>query len=263
VPVRLNSRLNGIPVQLELQVAADYLMIGNDSDFVRAPLTNYAAQYLAGEMGMVLPTPFIVSLIYDQAAVKLVPQPTDWYKHESDMRLGSNYIVFNNTIEAQRGGRAGLIAGHKKDVVLSNLLDGLPGRVVIYGWQEPGNKPIQPVSAAHDYVYEDYSVGIRFLGPTLKIKNLHDNSYRYMRMMDALRDTELGNILNGGQGAIHDVRVARTCSAPFAQAMGLAVSNCPQQPVVCPMLRLPWSPRSKWLSEQPLGDETTVFVSDR
>lgn len=232
-PLIIKVQLQGAPVILELEVVPDYLMIGTDADFVRTPLTNYSAQYLASEMGLVMPTPYLVDQIYNQATVKMIPQPTDWYRHEADMRTGSNYLVFNNTLEAQRNTRSGLIAGHKKDVVLTNRLDSAPGKVAIYGWQQPGNHPIQPLATPHDYTYEDYSHGIRFLGPTLKITFVRTGLFIFKRLVEALVDPELGSILNGGQGAIHDVRAARTCSAEFIKAMGLTAATCPPQPRLC------------------------------
>lgn len=233
IPLRLPARIDGENVTLELDVMPDYLMIGTDADFVRAPLTNAAAQFIAGELGFVLPTPFLVDKIYDAADVQLVPQPTDWYKHDIEMRLGPNYVLFNQTIESQRAGRDGLIAGHKKDVVLSNILDAKPSKVVIYGWQRPGNRPIQPVAAPHDFTYEDYSHGIRYLGPELRLIAA-GGRISSMPLPAALTDPVLGSILNGGAGPIHDVRAARSCTPQFRSATGLSAANCPPQPRLCP-----------------------------
>ncbi len=146
-----------------VEVTPDYLSIGNDEDFVRTPLTPYAAQYLADKLEYQLPTPRLVDEIYADADIKMLPQPTDWYKHDSLMRLGSNYIVHNEIIESQlnehivfRGDM--LIAGHKKDVVSTPLLAEHPHKVAIYGWHN-----IQPLFLGHDWLYCDYSHGIRFV----------------------------------------------------------------------------------------------------
>lgn len=232
-PLTIDATVDGQKVKIGLQVAPDYLMIGNDSDFVRAPLTNYAAQYLASELGFSLPTAYLVDQIYDQAAVQLIPQPTDWYKHDTDMRLGPNYVLFNAMIESQRGDRWGLIGGEKKDVVLTNRLDDHPDRVAIYGWQQPGNLPIQPLSTVHGYFYEDYSHGIRFLGPWVTVQPVDGGPSQTISIFEALTDPQLGSILNGGQGPIHDVRAGRMCSAEFMQAFGLTPQDCPPQPRLC------------------------------
>ncbi|MBY0314745.1 MAG: hypothetical protein K2Q26_04460 [Bdellovibrionales bacterium] len=230
-PLRIPARYQGADVVLELQVQPDYLMIGTENDFVRMPLTNYAAQFLASEFGFVMPTTFLVDRIYDQASVKLKPQPTDWYKYPGAMRSGPNYYIFNNTIENQRDGRWGLVAGHKKDVVITNRLNSKPQQVAIYGWQQAGNKPIQPLALPHDFAYEDYSHGIRFLGPELKII-YGDGRVVSRSLAKALTENELGNILNGQQGPITDVRSARVCDANFANPLGMT-GSCPQQPHLC------------------------------
>ncbi len=196
-------------------------------------LTPFAAQYLASTLGMALPTKYLVDKIYDQADVKMRPQPTDWYKQEGRMRSGPNYIIFSQTIEAQRQSRLGLIAGHKKDVVLTNLLDRKPDRVAIYGWQRPGNVPIQPLATPHVYTYEDYSHGIRFVGPMVRVTDSTGRSV-YWNVRDALHDADLGAVLNGGQ-AIADVRAGRRCTPEFLQFSGLTPSTCPPQPRNCPL----------------------------
>lgn len=230
VPISFSTTYRGQSAVFELDVMPDYLMIGTNQDYVRAPLTNYAAQYLAGELGLAMPTRFLVDLIYDQADVQLVPQPTDWYKYPGKMRHGPVYLVFHEMIERQLGGRGGLIAGHKKDVVATNLLDQAPNAVAIYGWQRPGNKPIQPLGTPHGYEYEDYSHGIRYLGPELRIHS--GKQVSVVSLVEALADPELGSIINGGQ-KLNDVRAARTCSPAFARAFGLPPARCPPQPRSC------------------------------
>lgn len=152
-----------------VKVTCDYLAIGTDDDFVRCPLTPFAAQYLANKLGYQLPSPMLVDLTYKNAQVKLPPQPTDWYKNDSLMRLGSNYIVFNNTIQTQLSGvtASGLISGHKKDIVFTPLLNSHQTSVAIYGWHQTDMKVIQPLFLGHSWTYEDYSHGIRFVqGPS-------------------------------------------------------------------------------------------------
>jgi hypothetical protein len=59
--------------------------------------------------------------------------------------------------------RGSLVAGVKKDVVVSNRLDEKPNRVAIYGWHTPDGKPIQPLSIVHRDSYVDYSHGVRLM----------------------------------------------------------------------------------------------------
>ena len=218
--------------KVEIEVAPDYLTIGTESDFVRTPMTSYAAQYAASQMGFVLPTKRMVDAIYDWAQVKLNPQPTDWYKSGSAMRFGPNYLVHSGMIESQRRNRMGLAAGHKKDVVNSNRLDSAPGRVAIYGWQQSGNRPIQSLSTVHDLAYDDYSHGIRLIGPFARVR-YQNGRVVTMTISQALRDPQVGSALNSGEGALRDVRAARQCPADFARAVGLTPQTCPPQPRDC------------------------------
>jgi len=74
-------------------------------------------------------------------------------------------------IEGQRKGKKGLIAGIKKDIVLSNKVadNERPNRVAIYGWHKLDGKPIQPVYAGHVNWYVDYSHGIRLISRKVKV----------------------------------------------------------------------------------------------
>lgn len=58
-----------------------------------------------------------------------------------------------------------LVAGNKKDVVISNKITAVDGtlRVVIYGWHKPDGKAIQPLYNGHKYDWVDYSHGIRLI----------------------------------------------------------------------------------------------------
>jgi hypothetical protein len=56
-----------------------------------------------------------------------------------------------------------MVSGHKKDVVITNLLADKPGRIAIYGWHRCEGAPIQPLSTVHGARYADYSHGIRLV----------------------------------------------------------------------------------------------------
>jgi hypothetical protein len=65
---------------------------------------------------------------------------------------------------AEPGGRHGqLIAGIKKDVIISSRIAERTDRVVIYGWHRPDGSHIQPAYSGHVWWYVDYSHGIRFM----------------------------------------------------------------------------------------------------
>src|SRR5690606_9057358 len=83
-----------------------------------------------------------------------------------------------------------LVAGHKKDVVVTPRLDSLPGRVAIYGWQRPDGSNIQPLNTSHTSEHVDYSHGIRFILDTVVI----DGTPHELRML--LRDPLLAALLS-------------------------------------------------------------------
>ena len=78
------------------------------------------------------------------------------------------YMRHNQTIRDQLGsaeGGAKIVAGHKKDIVLTNRLLEARNRVAIYGWHRSATDPIQPLSIVHGFTYADYSHGIRLVHP--------------------------------------------------------------------------------------------------
>lgn len=143
-----------------LRVMPDYLAIGSDDDFLRMPMTPASAKLIGDKFGFCLPTPKIVDAIYAAAKVKLEPRPLTDRREET-----GTFVEHNAIIESQRAGKplGLLVAGHKKDVVLSNKLKDKPHKVAIYGWHKLDGKPIQPEYAGHVDWYVDYSHGIRLV----------------------------------------------------------------------------------------------------
>ena len=145
---------------LTLFVTSDYLSIGSDNDWARVPMTPMAAQRIADSLNCTLPTPEIVDLIWEKAAVKLEPVPL--YAHrDSGLIFWHHHLI----IEGQRKGQKGLIAGIKKDVVISlkPVAEKRLDRVAIYGWHRLNGIPIQPVYKGHVNWYVDYSHGVRLV----------------------------------------------------------------------------------------------------
>jgi hypothetical protein len=149
-------------------VMPDYLAIGSNEDFLRIPLSYPSAAAIAEEFDCVLPTPKMVDAIYKQSAYHLAPQPLP---AGPQMRSTAYYVEHQRRIEAQRAGipLGELLAGHKKDVVITNLLFARPDRVAIYGWHRLSGEPIQPLSTVHGAHYEDYSHGIRLVSSTVRV----------------------------------------------------------------------------------------------
>ena len=155
------------------QVMPDYLAIGSDRDFVRAPMNPHTAQAFCDAFGFVLPTTKMVDDIWRESISKIVPQPLTQAREDS-----MTFLAHNRMIEDQIAGQypGELSAGDKKDLVITNRLNEKPNRVAIYGWHFPSGEPIQPLTTVHIDWYVDYSHGIRPVKGTIKVDGA-DMSY--------------------------------------------------------------------------------------
>jgi len=187
---------DGSSHELVLRVLPDYLAVGSDDDFVRMPLTPRAAQHVADLFGCVLPTRKMVDAIYQQANVKLAPQPL-----VEEREALATFVQHQRLIEQQidSSDRGQLIAGIKKDVVISNKLAERPRRVAIYGWHQLDGKPIQPLTTVHVESYVDYSHGVRLVDRWLTLDG------QPARVEDVLRDENL-HLLLSDEGPINESR---------------------------------------------------------
>jgi hypothetical protein len=172
-------------------VARDYFAIGNDSDWCRIPVGGAAAQVIADQFNALLPTAFMVDLIWRFGSTKLAPQP---FKDLAGMTSTSRFVEHNGIIERQRRGRQGLVVGHKKDLIVSNRLELFPTAVCIYGWHQGNGQPIQPVSTAHrQWWYSDYSHGCRFVKKQMVLDG------QTVDVEKVLRDPQIAHVLTGGK----------------------------------------------------------------
>jgi hypothetical protein len=151
---------DGTRHEIVYRVMPDYLSIGSDGDFFRMPLTPQSAQHVADVFGCILPTRKMVDRIYQQATVKLPPHPL-----VKDRQSFATFLQHHGMIQKQLEAHAerGLVAGVKKDVVVTNELESRPGHVAIYGWHRLDGNPIQPLTTIHVDWYVDYSHGVRLV----------------------------------------------------------------------------------------------------
>ena len=187
--VRINTSVtdtNGKTIHAYYFVSPDYLSVGTDADWARIPLTPMAAQVIADSFHCFLPTRKMVNDIYAQAVVKLAPVPMYAFR-DSSITMWQHHLI----IEGQRKGRKGLIAGIKKDLVLSGKItrDAKPDREAIYGWHKPDGKPIQPLYTGHINWWVDYSHGVRLVYRTVWV-NGHAMDYTAV-----LKDPRLQRLL--------------------------------------------------------------------
>ena len=106
---------------------------------------------------------------------------------DSTVTMWQHHLI----IEGQRKQQKGLIAGIKKDVVISGKItrDARPDGVAIYGWHQLDSKPIQPLYTGHIYWWVDYSQGIRLVYRNIKVDG------KWMDYADVLKDSLLKRLL--------------------------------------------------------------------
>jgi|GEM_PF-1676898 len=210
--VEVTKKLSdGRVATIKYRVMPDYLAVGNDQDYVRMPMSPLTAQKIAEHFGCILPTTKMVDDIYLQARTKLLPQPMSGGKYpnwQSRMMKNEFYSEHQRLVESQcrqRGHTDGvLVAGHKKDVVISNYLNSRPKNVVIYGWHDARNngKPIQGYGWSHENTYADYSHGIRLVSNRVQVDG------KDMDIKEVLADKVLSELLSK-EGPMKDTRACR------------------------------------------------------
>jgi hypothetical protein len=188
VPVHVSilDSVTGKEIKATYYVMPDYLSIGTDNDWARINITPYAAQRIADSYDCFLPTKKMVDNIYKAAVIK--PEPVPMYAfRDSTPTMWQHHLI----IEGQRKGRKGLIAGIKKDVVLSSQLNNekKTDRVAIYGWHKIDGIPIQPLYTGHIYWWVDYSQGIRLVYRKMKVNG------HWMDYIEILKDPVLKRLL--------------------------------------------------------------------
>jgi hypothetical protein len=189
-PVELSHRRSdGSQLSGTVWVTPDYLAIGSDDDFLRMPLSLPDALTICDEYGFVLPTRKIVDAIYEQASFHLSPKPM---QPGPQMRSTDYLWRHQQLIETQLAGHphGELVAGHKKDLVLTGRLNSKPGRVAIYGWHRLSGQPIQPLSTVHGENYLDYSHGVRLVSGTMLVDGVR------RRILEVLEDPLLAPLLS-------------------------------------------------------------------
>ncbi len=192
-PIRTYSIKDGQTNSAMYYVAPDYLAIGSDADYFLTPLSPIMAQRVADLSHCSLPTKKMVDDIYTTAEIKLTPSPIP---PSPAMATVPIFIEHDATVHGQRKEQlqkhplGALVAGHKKDVVITSKLPTAGGKVAIYGWHQPEGKPIQPLYTGHADYYADYSHGIRLVQEKLTVNG------RWRTIADVLADPELCGLLS-------------------------------------------------------------------
>lgn len=194
------SNANG---KITFYVMTDYVCIGTNEDYVRIPMSPLSAQKVADAFGCTLPTRKMVDDIWKNAAIKLAPLP--WGPpYDASMHSTDRYVKHNAKIQKQLAGKdfTKLIAGHNKDVVLTNRLapNNPKKRVAIYGWFNADGTVIQGLNpTSHEDTYADYSHGIRFISRKVLVNGVEKD------IVDVFKDPILSGLVSD-EGILSFVR---------------------------------------------------------
>ncbi len=150
-----------------VRVTGDYLAVGSDDDYLRTPMSPLTAQRIADQLGCLLPTKKIVDDIYALARRQVaIPIPPP----DRTMVLMPRFRQHSTLVDQHLVGALGdLLAGHKKDVVITRRLAEVPQRVAIYGFFKADHTPWQTLQLPHEDSYADYSHGIRLVLDSIAI----------------------------------------------------------------------------------------------
>ena len=209
-PVSVTNTADGVTNVATFFAAPDYLAVGADADYFFTPISPATAQQLADTLDCALPTRKMSDAIYAAAEVKLAPSPIS---PTAAMTTVPIFEHINELIHTQRVAQLAahplgtLVAGDKKDVVISARLATSPRKVAIYGWHQTNGIAIQPLFLGHTAAWVDYSHGIRLVSQTI-IVNGQTNT-----IPQVLADPKLCGLLSD-EGVITNARYATNIIAP-------------------------------------------------
>jgi hypothetical protein len=201
-PVNVTNIFNGVTNIATFFAAPDYLAVGSDENYFLTPVSPNTAQRIADQLDCVLPTRKMVNEIYAAAEVKLTPSPIP---PNAAMTTVPAFAQINETIHAQRAlalnshPLGALVAGQKKDVVISARLAAVTNKVAIYGWHQTNGIAIQPLFLGHSTTWVDYSHGIRLIA-----KNMLENG-ETKTVAGVLSDPKLCGLISD-EGVITNAR---------------------------------------------------------
>jgi hypothetical protein len=219
VIVKDDSGLSG-----RVWVMPDYLMIGNDHDYVYIPMSAPTAQRVADALKCVLPTAKLCHDIYRSASARLPRQERDYYLEgkqrtqrkwalkNAGQTSSAAYEEHSEAIKKQMrdlGLAPGtFVAGHKKDVIIA---PGYPtNRVAFQGFYNDKGIPAEPCQEkghlaadpkctrpgtptfAHERTFADYAQGARLVKATMTV----DGEAAEMKVADVLKHDRYHKLLS-------------------------------------------------------------------
>jgi hypothetical protein len=209
-PVTVTNVSDGVTNVGTFFVAPDYLAIGADTNYLFTPVSPDTAQRIADRLDCTLPTRKMVDAIDAAATVKLEPCPIP---PSAAMTSVPVFIQYNQAVWAQRMALTNryplgvLVAGDKKDLVLTPRLVRATNNVAIYGWHHTNGVPIQPLFCGHAWWWVDYSQGVRLVSRTMLVNGAEKS------VADVLADPNLCGLISD-EGVITNARYATNFAWP-------------------------------------------------
>jgi len=198
----------------QIQVTTDALTILG----VRFDVTAEGAQRIADQLHAILPTPRILQLVWEQAAVRIEPctLPPD-----EKMASTARMIQHSDCVDQRIAGRAGMVANEGKHWVLSNRIAGKDNLAANYGWFIRGRRPVQTVGTRHDTAHTDYSQILRLVKPIINVDG-RDIDIRHVG-----RSAELWGLVSD-EGPLLVWRATRPGAAPGPNQNPVAAAPPPK-----------------------------------
>ncbi|HWX19576.1 MAG TPA: hypothetical protein VN578_06685 [Candidatus Binatia bacterium] len=215
-PVQVINVFAGCTNTATFFVTPDYLAIGSDADYLLTPISPNTTQRIADALNCSLPTRKMVDDIYAAAPVKLSPLPIP---PSPAMTTSEIFRQHNASVRTQRTEQlaahplGALVAGHKKDVVLSAKLATAPGKVAIYGWHKTNGLPIQPLYLGHTAAWVDYSQCSRLVQQQMLVNG------RTTSVASVLADPSLAGLLSD-EGPLANPRYPTNALPPLKAGQG-------------------------------------------
>ncbi|MGA9451745.1 MAG: hypothetical protein WBW41_10450 [Verrucomicrobiia bacterium] len=251
-PVIVTNVADGITNIAVFFVTPDYLAVGSDKDYLLMPVSPNTAQRVADRLGCVLPTRKMVDEIYAAAEVKLAPSPIPPGPAMTTVPI---FAQINEMIRTQRQANlsshplGALVAGHKKDVVISARLADVTNRVAIYGWHQTNGTAIQPLYTGHAAAWVDYSHGIRLVSQNMLVNG------ETKTVAEVLADPKLCGLISD-EGVLTNARYSTNPPPPLPS------------PVASEKINLPWPQKfsastnfGEMIREIRLAEEVRILIN--
>jgi hypothetical protein len=190
-------------LSITMCVAPDYMSMGSNEDYLRFPLTPIAGVVAANKLGMALPTKSIVDDIYNEASTngKTIHIPgLNQAAGDGMWQMGAGFYYYHNWKIKEKltsSDEGKLIAGHKKDPIISSFCANKPADLDFFGYYSGPHQPTQ-TNPHHPANFADYSHGIRLIHKQMWVTEGGTRLAGTSDYFTLLADPKYAKVLNHG-----------------------------------------------------------------